>query len=227
MEHVRFASAISEVYSTYAMGLQNIYLKARLAGQSMTPRAVLDAQFAASEKLQWLVSRVDERTTAYLQQTAGAALADAKIAERGATFVAGIRRQAAGDMNQLVRALRAPDMKGAFNVAVAGPMKELLRRKQQTLTLTSLDTAGRRWDSPKLATVVARDFAYQLAIDAQARAISQTSDLAQVVYPNPAHVNHGLIISLTGAEGYPSLADVRPEIFHPNATAQLAHVRTQ
>jgi hypothetical protein len=220
-----FVSGIVMGHQALTSQLTSAYLRARLAGQQVTPRAALDMQIEAHKQVANFVRIADALTTRYMNETTGGALTDTSATAKGALLVGTLRAMAFDHVSELTRRVRGTDLKTLFTDEASGPIKQLLRISQANVTFTSRDSAGRTWPADRLVEFIARDFAYQLAIDAQARRLAEEGDLAQVSYPDAGHENNGLVVSLSGADArFPSLADIRATVFHPNASASLIHV---
>jgi hypothetical protein len=226
MDHeLQFANQIVTLHGTLASQLTALWLRRRLAGTTLTPRALTQLRVQSHAAAIQFVRAADAQTVAQLAQLSGAALADARLTGRGVELVGRLRAIAFDETDQLVARARGAGLKGALSAPPAGALARLLVARDERINFTAHDSAGRRWPADRLVRFLARDFAYQAGIDAAAARLATVGDLAQVVYPNPAHEHHGLLVSLSGATpAHPSLAQVRSEIFHPNASARLQHV---
>ena len=105
---------------------------------------------------------------------------------------------------------------------VHGAMGLLAQQRAASPVFEVADAAGRMWRAEVLVPTMVRDFAYQAYLDAQLCELTDKGDLATVIYSDSAHANHGLVFSISGlTPGYPTLADIRASIFHPNTSAKV------
>lgn len=221
MEYNRFTTDVVGAYSLFANALVGLYHKARM--ESLSPRHVVDLQVAGGQLMHSFLQTADTLVATYLTKSAGGALPDPAAAAEGLALTRFLRQVAWDNLASTVRRLKGSSSRLKTIAAEGGAMAELLKRKNDQMEFTTLDKSGRTWKSIALVRVLARDLAYQVFIDAQAKSLALQGDLADVVYTDPAHEGHGATVSLSGAAGYPSLESIRATVFHPNATAQLAH----
>lgn len=103
-----------------------------------------------------------------------------------------------------------------------GAMGGLLQQKLATPEFQIRTASGRSFKALSLVKTQARHFAYQGYVRGELKRIASYSDLAKVVYPDPAHKGHGLVFSITGATpGYPSYAQIAERVFHYNSSARV------
>lgn len=220
MEYDRYASAVRADYALFAANLTNRYLTARL-GQKVGPRTVHEFRLHALVDTVTFGNSVAERAKAYLLALGQSG--NTEVAANHFLTLHAIADKNAQDLG--VRLMGGSDTRVANLLnREAGAIGQLLQRHAQRVGLTAQDRAGRTWQADKLVSLLARKFAYDAFIDAQAHHIEsvQGYDLAEVVYPDPTHHEHGTLVSLSGDDSdFPAFAGVRDRIFHPNSTAQL------
>lgn len=116
-------------------------------------------------------------------------------------------------------------MKGGAQNTLAGVKQAhgaiglLLQQKLSNPDFRVKTPKGRSFDAVAFFHAEARNFAYQSWIEFTLEAIAQTSDLAEVRYPNPEHAAYGTVFSISGkTPGYKSFEEVKL-LFHYNSTA--------
>lgn len=223
MQYNRFASDIVAAYSLFAGALAGLYLKTK-ASSPVTPRQIAQQAVDGGQLMNAFLRTADTLTTSYLKLTTGGALVDADATAEGLALMRALRVIAWDNVAASVRRSKG-DPSGLKTILPnqTGAMSELLKRHAEKVEFTTKDTSGRTWKTIDLIKVLARDTAYQLFIEAQIKSLQAQGDLVDVVYPDPAHEGNGATVSLSGAAGHPSLESIRTTVFHPNATAQLAH----
>jgi len=89
---------------------------------------------------------------------------------------------------------------------------------RRPLVFSQIDASGRRWQPSLYAAATVKAALQTSYADAFVRAASARGDTSvRVIYPDPSHDDHGVLLSI--ADDY--LA-VRDALFHPNSTAMLA-----
>lgn len=221
MRYDRFASDISAVYELYSSALMSLLSNARL--QMLSPSVILKLQVEGNQAMIAMLKAADALTFVYLTEVEGGTPTDPPTDRGDTDFTKALRVIAFKNVTQMVLMAKGGKPFDSLLTHMNGAMAALLKERGAERTLSVLDSAGRTWRSSTLAKFLARDFAYQTFLDIQAVKLAEQGDLVEVSYTDPTHANQGLVLSLSGAEGYPSLASVRAKIFHPNATAQLIH----
>jgi hypothetical protein len=111
-------------------------------------------------------------------------------------------------------------MRGKSNV---GALIQARRGKINDLKFLQADRSGRQWSSSVYVRTLARHFLLKVYVESFLFGrVSVGSDLAEVVYSDPGHDNHGLRFSISGeTAGYPKYVDIQDEIYHPNSSASV------
>jgi len=112
-------------------------------------------------------------------------------------------------------------MRGKVNSVTA--LIQARRGKVAELKFLQADRSGRNWSSPVYVRTIARLFLLRVYVESFLFGrVSVGSDLAEVVYSDPGHDNHGLRFSISGeTAGYPKYVDIQDEIYHPNSSASV------
>lgn len=148
----------------------------------------------------------------------------AAVEARAERFVAALAQVCSENIATVLRLARGI---GGGNVptidGTAGAVGLLIQRKAGKVDYKVKDTAGRTWGAEALVSFMVRDFVYQAKLDVALGKLSAAGEtLAVVVYPKSDHANNGLVFAIdTPVEGYPTLAFIRPTVFHPNSTAMV------
>lgn len=224
MEYNRYASSALAEYEIFAGALTTDFLLAR--GVNRGPMGSAEFRTAGMATVSRFMTRMVALTTSYASTVSDGSLSDITATR----YMNALRTVATKNVHDLALDLMRSDgrMADLLN-RPAGSIGDLLQRHLATPNLVALDKGGRRWQARIMVKTLARGFAYQAFIDHQAAGIEkQGYDLAEVVYPDPAHAGHGEIVSISGDdEDFPSLGGTRNHFFHPNSSAQLrAYVPT-
>jgi hypothetical protein len=139
-----------------------------------------------------------------------------------------IRIQVERDIAFLRQALQ----KTALNVTIAAraqrlPVRAALMQyrtgRAQELHFFFHDRSNKRWPSRKFIRAVWRKHLLSIYNETVLLTIADHGiDRAQVVHEDPNAENHGLEVAINEGSAAVSYAEIREEIFHPNANAVLA-----
>lgn len=217
MSYEQFKAELTRDYELFAAALMGHYLAivaatGAPAGAPYVDRFASLARYQVSE----FIAGADNRIDHYATTVADGVDVDARIA----LLKQSLRVIVIKNARDLTTRLRGGNdgLKTLFNRPM-GSVGLLLQQQLAKPTLKSADDAGRMWDSSKLVALIARDFAYQVLIDVQAATLTAMGETrARLVYPDTQHRNNGIMIDLA------DLPQLRHEIFHPNASAELTHV---
>ncbi|WKZ86339.1 hypothetical protein N5B55_05135 [Ralstonia pickettii] len=212
----QIATKVAGQYELFLFALRGLYLNAMAPGATVTPKLVADVQGAAQRAAESFLGTAGTELQAHIAAYGqGDAVHALTVRKREA--LAQLRGLVNQNVSQALRDMRlgGQDMSSMLKDA-GGGMGLLLQKRLTTKTWTVRDTSGRQWEAAKLARVVVRDFAVQADLDAAAHA----ADLLRITHPDPEHKFAGMVVSVSGAEGYPSLESVRAQAFHPNTKAK-------
>lgn len=222
MEQTNFAAQVVDEHELFLLALNGRYLQLLQPGSKPTPRDVVDFSHWAHGARAALRARMSEKASALVTLLAPA---DEKVTtERmqalAEGFDADFAHITAANVQVVVNALRAgrDDLGKMFTRAVGGAMGQLLISKVQKIDFTVRDSAGRKWDSSRFMSFVAREFVYRVQLLKQLSAVGD--GLAEVFYPD--HEEDGLVFSPKGTDpAHPSFADLEKTVFHPNSKAEV------
>lgn len=216
MKANHFGADLAASYQGFLSGLTACYLAAQAGGISLH-----DFRARAATSVQDFIQRAGTAAAGYVEE-----LALDGYSEPLGAFVDQLRRIVSKNAADLTQKLSGGVRLADMLTRPAGAVGTLLRMRVSAPRFTASDSAGRAWPAEKLVPLIARQFAYNALIDAQAAGIE--GDLAEVFYADQTHMHFGSILSISGASSkYPSLESLRQAIFHPNASAELrTHVQT-
>lgn len=197
-----FASEVSESVSLYVHALKGAYLGLRLAGSKSRAQNATSffqfANFATNSFMTMLdnsIDQLDDISEGRLQDYKGQMLLLAK---------------SVADEYRL-RILGGSLREGELNKLQSGSLGLLAQVRAATEIPKAEDTAGRKWEAPKLAAVISRDFAYQSHVDAFYESYRLGSSPV-IGLPIARHQNTDLTVILEiGSEKQ------RNEVFHFNS----------
>ena len=217
--------SVMSSYELFIGALTGRYLQAVAPGTTITPRAVQDVLVDASKLRESFMMIADKQLRATADEAIKAAPArEAEIHSLVTHTLLALGRIARSDIATVNKDMRA----GRHSLAsimrpVHGAMGMLVQNAVAAPDYRTLDSAGRRWESKKLAAFLIRDFAYQVSVEVGiGEAIARGDDLAQVAYNDPSHAGHGAVFSISGkAKDVASFDSIRAKYFHPNASAKV------
>lgn len=215
------AAKVAAQYELFLFALRGHYLTAMAPGSTVTPKLVSDMQEAAFRSAHSFLGAAETELRGYIAPHADGAAVNA-LTVRARETLGHLRGLVNQNIGEAVKRMRVggQDITTLLKDA-SGGMGLLLQKSLQKQAFTVRDTSGRTWEGPKLAKVIVRDFAVQSDLDAAAAG----ADLLRVTHPDPEHQYAGLVFSVSGADGYPSLESIRPLVFHPNTKAKaVPHV---
>lgn len=216
-----FASKIAEDFEMFRLALAGRYYKDVNANIRITPRAVGDLHKDALTIAQSFVATVKTDVNKFAQAVGGESAHKHAIN----AFMYRASTIAMECVSTIMKRRRGGEQVTSILGDASGGIGMLLQRNASEVEFYARDSAGRRWKAAAIIRLEARNFAHKAHIKNSAAQLSQVSDLAKVVYPDPNHADFGMIVSLSGeSKKYPSLASVMGSIFHPNSTATLVHV---
>lgn len=220
-----YADNIRSLYEAWLKGVVGLFAVALEAPNPTVPRVRGDFTASATALADDMLRRVEATMTEASERLLVELPADdayrSMVREGVAEFVARTRMQTIRDILTAAASLRKLAIEIELGSQAENFTTALLRAKRGRVTQLKFhytDRANRRWASPQFVAVAAREFLVNTDIDIALRAISPRSDLARLVYPDPAHEHHGLVFSISGASHvYPSFAElVERGLFHPN-----------
>jgi hypothetical protein len=211
----RYAAAVVTLYVTFQRQITGAWLSARDTGASLrTMQQLRNEGAAATRSLIESVAALGQRDPTLLAPHIALAATEAWLAELGAIAVHNVA--------DLVSELGGGPALSSVLTAPARAFTALLRQRASAPRFMARDSAGRNWQADKLVRFLARRYAYDAMISAQAAAIALEGVPAEVVYADPLHRYYGTVLSPDGSDpALPSLAALRETVFHPNATAEL------
>jgi hypothetical protein len=210
-------------YNLFLFALFGRYQQIRAPGIEVTPRALTDLQvdayalaktfvvIAETEFDNYLYSLVEDRSSELV----------ALLTHRKSEALILVRGMVAENVKQVVSLGKTGvrDFASLLKGGARGAMGLLVQRKMAGLEFKVTDTSGRKWGARTLMRVVIRDFAYQSWIDFSLQSVRDAGvDLVEVQYSDESK---NFVMSMSGASGHPSLADIRDTIFHPNSNAAV------
>jgi hypothetical protein len=210
-------------YNLFLFALFGRYQQIRAPGIEVTPRALTDLQvdayalaktfvvIAETEFDNYLYSLVEDRSSELV----------ALLTHRKSEALILVRGMVAENVKQVVSLGKTGvrDFASLLKGGARGAMGLLVQRKMAGLEFKVTDTSGRKWGARTLMRVVIRDFAYQSWIDFSLQSVRDAGvDLVEVQYSDESK---NFVMSMSGASGHPSLADIRSTIFHPNSNAAV------
>lgn len=220
MNYDHYAAQARAEYEVFSHALIADYLAHSNAGGDL--HAVGTFRASGLAIVARFVDRAKELTNLYLAPMGGGGLRDA----RDHPYLNTLRQIAIKNLNDLIVRLMGGGNRLADTLTrPAGAIGILLQRKLAKPAkpeLVAVDRSGRRWPADKLVAVLTRDFAYQAYLDAEIERFDlEGVEMVTVVYPDPTHAQHGLVMRLD------EVGLVRKSIFHPNSQARLVpHVPT-
>lgn len=210
-----FATKLKQDYNLFLFALAGRYLTLTAPGAEVSPQMLRQMKEQGLELAKTFMQSAGMRIGDFTHshQSAG-------VEARSSAFVKVLANIAAQNIDMLT--LR---MKGGAKNALAG-VKEahgaiglLLQQKLANPDFRVKTPKGRSFDAVAYLFAEARNFAYLSWIDTTLERIAQTSDLAEIRYPNPEHSANGTVFSISGSTpGYKSYEEVKL-LFHYNSTA--------
>jgi hypothetical protein len=208
MEYDALTQAVMNAYETFVYAVTGVYFSMQAPGAERSPRLVREFDHVANRLLHSFMQDAAEALSSFQSEGVEAIVGD-------------VFRVARSNVDTLHARLQGRHL--AFQSMLkdaTGAVGQLLQRKLERPIFKTVDASGRTWDSSKLLRVMVRDYGYRATIERNLDRMP--GDLAVVTYADPAHANNGLVFSKSGdTPGYPSFAQIRSKIFHPNATAQV------
>lgn len=208
------AKQLTAEYELFLFALSGRYQTLRSPGVEITPRSIALLSQGAHTLLQTFYKTAKSSIEEYLRTM----LADASdelaaaLTERKMLLLAGVRAMLLENVQHVVHQARF----GGHGVqdllmGTSGAIGSLVQLRVGRIEFRATDTAGRKWDAHKLFHITVRDFAYQAWLDNEAdRLLAAGVDVVET--------QNGAVMSLSGAPGYESFADVRGAVFHFNST---------
>ncbi|PLC44560.1 hypothetical protein C0Q88_07725 [Ralstonia pickettii] len=212
----QIATKVAGQYELFLFALRGLYLNAMAPGAAVTPKLVADVQSAAQRAAESFLAGAETELQAHLAPYEGGDAQNA-LTQHKREAVAQLRGLINQNVSEAVRDMRLGTQNvGSMLKDAGGSMGLLLQKRLATKNWAVRDTSGRQWEAPKLARVIVRGFAVQADLDAAAH----QADLLRITHPDPEHKFAGMVVSVSGADGYPSLESVRSLAFHPNTKAK-------
>lgn len=214
MNYDRLASAVAAAHETYVADLRSLMFGLRMAG-ALTPESLLSVQRDTHRAMTDFLRAADARSSDHLVEAFDGQLTHSESVAQRMILLRPLRVIAMGEIAQLHAKIRGSGMGGL--IAESGSaFAKLAKRADERFDPTAMDSAGRTWQADKLVRFLARDFGYQSYLDGRVDSLQrQGHEQAQIVYLDPSHENHRLVVAL------PLSDEIREQIFHPNATARL------
>jgi hypothetical protein len=211
------ADTLSNSYRMFLAALSGRYLALRLPGASVQPAHVNGLQLDAYRFADSFLHAANAQVVKFIADVSK---------ERSQPLYDGLIKRFV-DFDGLLRFIVVKNIKDTTRLLTATPPKlltrdagqgigALLQRTLEAPRHTIPDELGRHYEAPYYVQVAARDFFYQSSVDV----VADQGELGQVRYMG-AHEYNGMVLRLSGDGSYRSLAEVRAEIFHPNAMAIL------
>lgn len=223
MDYAALTNTIMALYDAYLYAITGVYFSMQSPGAQISPRLLTEFERVAHSVKQTFLRQVSDALQGF--QTASGLPNDTPVGKDTRAAVAAlfddIDRIAAANARSLRERLSGRGkMLADMLKDASGGVGRLLQRKLEKPDFKAVDASGRTWNAKALMGTMVRDYGYQTAIEQQLAGMA--GDLAVVTYTDPAHANNGLVFSISGkTAGYPTFGQIRPTIFHPNATAQV------
>lgn len=219
MQYEGFAIRLKAEYELFLFALSGRYLAQMAPGGAVSPVHIGDFERNAHALRSTFLKTANRSVSEYV---AGPPVdAVDKLAKDFESQLEQITRQNVDSLVQRMKGARGNTLDAVGQVH--GAMGLLLQQKLATPEFNVTAASGRTFKAAPFVKSQARQFAYQSWLQAQVSALSVTGDLAQVLYDEPAHENHGLTFSISGATpGYPSFESLAQSVFHYNANAKVA-----
>lgn len=214
MFYDNFATAFKSQYELFMLALTGLYLQ-RVQAKAGTP--VHELQAKALEIRNTFLATATHSINTY-QST----VSDGSDMSAAGKFYKVVAEVTLHNVAQTVALAQAAQLNGFGSMS--GGMGELVNKKFAGPELT-VRVGNRTYQADGYIANTARHYAYTEALKAKVAEIAQTSDLAEVVYNDPAHDNNGLVFSISGkTQGYPSMESLARDVFHHNSSAWVTHV---
>lgn len=211
-----FAQRLAREYELYLFALSGQYLALVAPGLEASPATISQLQRKGYALRETFLESANRSVTDFVHAT-GMAWEDASITGFLAELTV-FTRQNVDSLVERMKGVKNGSLDGMDDMH--GAMGLLLQKKLSTPEFKLVTASGRSFNAAQLVKTQARDFAYQGEIRATLSKFAQYTDLAQVVYTDPAHKGHGLVFSITGqTAGYPTFDEIAAKVFHYNATA--------
>jgi len=214
-----FATKLKQDYDLFLFALAGRYLTLMAPGAEVSPHMVRQMQEQGAALAKTFLSSASARVDDFAQSYP---LADSDV--RSARFKRELSNIAAQNIYTLMQRMKGGAQNTLAGVKEAhGAIGLLLQQKLSNPDFRIKTPKGRSFDAASYLLAEARNYAYQSWIEFTLAQIAQTSDLAQVNYPNPEHVGHGTVFSISGqTPGYKSFEQIKL-MFHYNSTAFITH----
>lgn len=214
MVYDEFSSKIKQQYEQYLFALIGRYLALVQAGVEVTPSAVSNFKKAAAMSRETLISTLSQSIDDYGQKY---------TSKDGKSLKEDIARISLENINTLVLQMKGSQQMMLESIKSAeGAMGQLLQNKLANPEFKVTSVSGRSYKAVPYLENQARHFAYLAWIEKALKDISETSDLAKVVYADQTHGNNGLVFSISGKTfEFPSYDSIKTKIFHYNAQAMV------
>jgi hypothetical protein len=219
MQYEDFANQLKSEYELFLFALSGRYLALMAPGIAASPMSINQFEQSARELRATFLQTANRSIVGYV-----AGVAVDTVSELTRDFGEQLADASAQNIDSLATRMKGMKVNALDAVGdVHGAMGLLLQSKLATPEFNVVTASGRTFKAAPLVRSQARHFAYQTWLYQQMVSQSWEGDLAQVVYDDPNHDNHGLVFSMSGATpGYPSFDDLIEGVFHYNANAKIA-----
>lgn len=228
-----YADSVRRLYDAWLRGVVGLFAVALEAPNPTTARVRGDFTGAAAALAQDMLAHVEAVMTEASERLLVELPDDDShrpiVREGIAEFIARVHTQTQRDILIAGASLRKLAIEVELDSQIVNFTTALLRAKRgrvSQLKFHYTDRSGRRWASSQFVAVAAREFLVNTDLEVALRRISAEGDLAQLIYPDPAHADHGLVFSISGASrSHPSLVElVERGLFHPNTFVSVEGV---
>lgn len=209
------ADTLKQEYNLFLFALAGRYLTLMAPGADVTPMMVRQMEEQGTALAKTFTSSAKALVSDFARSHTSAR-SDALYEQ----FVKMVDNITAQNINTLTQRMKGGAQNTLAGVKDAhGAIGLLLQQKLANPDFRVKTPKGRSFDAVAFFYAEARNFAYQSWVESTLETIAQTSDLAEVRYPNPEHAGNGTVFSISGkTPGYKSFAEVKL-LFHYNSTA--------
>lgn len=224
MTYDDLATRLTAEYDLFLLALTGRYQQMRAPGVEVTPHAITGLRIDGYSLGNTFRVIADIEIDSYLRPTLEAASEGlaAQLEERKRVLKAQILEAVIQNVKQVSK-LAISGIGGIAGMMhdTHGGMGKLIQRSVSQVEYKVSDASNRKWNASVLMKTIVRDFGYQSFIDRQAEYYANAgSDMMQT--------SKGQVFSLSGANGTPSLDEVRKSYFHPNSNSVMVpYVQTK